>query len=138
MRTKLRNLTLSLIVGLALAGPAIAQDDAAIEGVIRQQLDAFLAGDVDAAWGYASPEIQRLFGNPENFGRMVERGYPMVWAPGDVRFGALSESDGGLWQTVIVQDAEGALHALQYQMEQVDGSWRIAGVRFAPVPQVSA
>ena len=32
----------------------------------------------------------------------------------------------------------GALHALQYQMEQIDGDWRIAGVRFAPAPQVSA
>jgi hypothetical protein len=62
----------------------------------------------------------------------------MVWAPGDVRFGALSESNGGLWQTVIVQDAEGALHALEYQMQQIDGDWRIAGVRFAPVPQVAA
>jgi len=134
----MRKWIMSLIVGLALSGPAIAQDDAEIEGVIRQQLDAFVAGDVDTAWGFASPEIQRLFGNPENFARMVERGYPMVWAPGDVRFGALSESDGGLWQTVIVQDAEGALHALEYQMEQIDGDWRIAGVRLAPAPQVSA
>lgn len=95
MRTKIRNFTYALITGLAFAGPAIAQDDAAIEGVIRQQLDAFLAGDVDTAWGYASPEIQRLFGNPENFGRMVERGYPMVWAPGDVRFGRCRKAMAG-------------------------------------------
>lgn len=81
--------------GAGVRRAAIAQDDAAIEGVIRQQLDAFLAGDVDTAWGYASPEIQRLFGNPENFGRMVERGYPMVWAPGDVRFGRCRKAMAG-------------------------------------------
>ncbi|MDF2232770.1 DUF4864 domain-containing protein [Albimonas sp. CAU 1670] len=85
-------LALGLAGGLAAPGPfapAAAQEAGAaaeIRGVIERQLEAFLAGDVDAAWGYASPGIQGLFGSVENFGRMVREGYPMVWRPAEWRF----------------------------------------------------
>ena len=134
----MRRQLLGLLAGLVLAIPAAAQDQAAIERVIRQQMDAFTAGDVTTAFDFASPGIQGLFGTPENFGRMVEEGYPEVWRPGDVRFGRLDQSDMGLWQHVFVTDGDGQIHALEYLMEEIEGRWRIAGVRRSTMPELAA
>ena len=66
-----------------LASPAVSQDmlepNPGIEDTIRGQMDAFLERDVAQAFTFASPNIQGMFGSAENFGRMVENGYPMVW-----------------------------------------------------------
>ncbi|MDU8909947.1 DUF4864 domain-containing protein [Aestuariicoccus sp. MJ-SS9] len=119
------------------AQEAVAPDPR-IEATIQSQIDAFLQDDLARAFTFASPMIQSLFGTPENFGLMVRRGYPMVWRPEDVRFGALREVDGALWQTVILRDAGGATHVLGYEMVLQDGEWRIAGVRILPQPDVAA
>lgn len=138
----MRSWTIGLIAALAMAGSAMAQDVLApvpgIEEVISRQMMAFEGDDFDEAFGFASPGIQRLFQNPDNFGEMVREGYPMVWRHGDVTFGDLRQSKGALWQRVIVTDSAGAVHALDYRMEQVDGEWRIAGVQIARMPEVSA
>ena len=57
-----------------------------IEAVIQGQLDAFSTGNVLTAWTFASPTIQLMFQHPTYFGAMVERGYPMVWQPGETTF----------------------------------------------------
>ncbi|MBV7410309.1 DUF4864 domain-containing protein [Maritimibacter sp. DP1N21-5] len=102
--------------------------DSAIEAVISNQFDAFLDEDVDKAWTYASPTIQGMFRTPENFGNMVENGYPMVWAPTSTEFLELREEAGGLWQRVQVGDMSGTVHLLDYKMVEIDGSWRIDAV----------
>jgi hypothetical protein len=130
-------LTLTL---LALPLGAMAQDTsdaAAIEAVIADQLSDFNARDVLGAWEHASPMIQGLFGNPENFGRMVERGYPMVWDNAGARFLELSEEAGLLHQRVIVEDAEGRLWVLDYEMIELPEGWRINGVMMT-VPELAA
>lgn len=132
-----------LVLCLALALPAAlpAQERGAnpdIEAVISGQMQAFRDSDIAGAFGFAAPGIQTLFRDPETFGQMVEQGYPMVWQPGDVRFGALRERAGGLWQTVIVRDGAGALHVLDYEMREVDGQWRIGGVRIVEVSSSAA
>ena len=107
-----------LVVVLSLwmaATPAFAQDSDAIEDVIGSQLQAFNNRDVSEAWQYASPNIKRLFGSSDNFGMMVQRGYPMVWDNADVRFLELRDVRGNLWQKVMVRDAQGGLHILDYQ-----------------------
>jgi hypothetical protein len=75
-------------VGLGDSGQAqeVLAPNPDIEATIQSQFDAFLDRDVGEAWQYASPNIQSLFGSAENFGRMVEQGYPMVWTPGQVEF----------------------------------------------------
>lgn len=132
----LKILTIPL-AALAIAGAALplaAQDRGAIPGIIRQQLDAFGADDVDTAWGFASPAIQELFGTPGNFGRMVAEGYPMVRDPGAIRFGGLTDDGGVPTQRVFVSDGNGVVHVLDYMMETVDGQWRIGGVRYVEKP----
>ncbi|NDR59547.1 DUF4864 domain-containing protein [Aliiruegeria sabulilitoris] len=113
-----------------LAGTAQQADPATIESVIRDQVADFAMDDWDGAFDHASPTIRRLFGTAENFGTMVRNGYPMVWRPSELRFGRLSEHTGGALQRVIVFDGTGVPHAMEYEMIQVDGTWKINGVRF--------
>ncbi|NKX43166.1 DUF4864 domain-containing protein [Roseicyclus persicicus] len=134
----------ALIAGLflALAAPVAAQEVLApnpdIEATIAGQFDAFLAEDVETAWQYASPNIQGLFRTPENFGRMVQQGYPMVWAPAEVDFIDLQTFNGLIVQRVQVIDGAGNAHYLGYQMIETEGGWRINGVQILPAPDVSA
>jgi hypothetical protein len=122
----------------AVAAPAQDAPEAPIQGVIRSQIDAFLADDFATAFTYASPNIQGIFGTPDNFGAMVRNGYPMVWRPDAVAFGELREVAGQLWQRVIVTDAAGAVHALDYQMIETGGAWQINAVQLLQAPQVGA
>ena len=109
-----------------------------IEATITGQFDAFLAEDVGAAWQFASPNIQRIFRDAQNFGRIVEQGYPMVWAPAQVDFIDLQSFGGILVQRVQVIDQAGNAHYLGYQMIQTEGGWKINGVQILPPPQVAA
>jgi hypothetical protein len=127
MRRKLVGLLLALVLALPAALPASAQE-APIEGTIRSQIEAFNADDFVGAFGFASPNIQGIFGSAENFGRMVSQGYPMVHRPSDVRMGELREVAGALWQKVYVTDAQGKGHVLDYQMIETAEGWKINAV----------
>ncbi|NDU99526.1 DUF4864 domain-containing protein [Pseudoroseicyclus tamaricis] len=131
---------LALVVAVALAGfgatPAAAEAEDEIEEVITSQLDAFNSRDVEAAWLFASPGIQAIFGGPERFGQMVEEGYPMVWTSEGARMAGQPDLGPGLWQEVWITDAAGALHALGYKMVQIDGDWRIDAVVLLPPPDL--
>ncbi len=118
------------LLALFLAGASVAQEnsEAPIQGVIRSQIDAFLADDFDTAFSFASPMIRGIFQTPDNFGRMVREGYPMVWRPSDVAFGELREEDGKLFQRVEVTDGAGQSYALDYEMIETGEGWQINGV----------
>ena len=141
-RATARTLAAALVLGLSggTAPAAFAQGagvedpgaQAALRSVIERQLQAFLAGDVETAWGFASPAIQGLFGSVENFGRMVEQGYPMVWAPSEWRFGEVAPqatpAGPRLRQSVILRDASGAVWIADYLMMPTAEGWLIDGV----------
>lgn len=133
----MRILSLAAAIWMA-ATAALAQDSDAIEDVIGSQLEAFNARDIDEAWTYASPNIKRLFGSSGNFGSMVQQGYPMVWDNAEVRFLELRDVRGALWQKVMVRDAQGSLHILDYQMVETSQGWQINGVQLLPSPDVGA
>ena len=118
-----------------LAAPLSAQERD-IEAVISDQLRAFNDRDVFDAWEYAAPNIQNIFRTPQNFGMMVQQGYPMVWSNDDVRF-LDSENLGALTRQVIrLTDTQGGFHFLEYQMIETADGWRIAGVQNIPQPDV--
>ncbi|MCE0506938.1 DUF4864 domain-containing protein [Roseivivax sp. GX 12232] len=133
---------LAPLAALWLALPAWAQDvlapEPGIEAVISKQMEAFRGGDVAGAFEYASPMIRGIFRTPEMFGRMVEQGYPMVWRPDNIDFGALRQMDGRLFQRVIVTDEGGRLHVLEYRMLETEGGWLIDGVQILPQTGVAA
>lgn len=123
---------------MMLAGSAFAQAADAIEDVIGSQLEAFNDRDIAEAWQYAAPNIQGAFGNPQNFGMMVQRGYPMVWTNRDVTFLDLQDVGSVQVQRLRLRDTTGGFHFLEYQMVQTADGWRIAGVRIIPAPDVGA
>ena len=124
----MRHLIGAILVVLAMAIPARANED--IRGVISAQIDAFQMDDFRTAFTYASPNIRRIFGTAERFGQMVQQGYPMVWRPSEVKFLSIEERQDGLWQSVLMRDAGGAPHVLEYQMIQTEqGGWLINAVR---------
>lgn len=124
----MRRLLLAVSLSAGLASGAFAQN-AEIEANISAQIQAFKADDFATAFTFASPNIQRLFGTPENFGVMVRRGYPMVWRPADVRFLELRQQGGAWWQKVMVVDGDGRVHILDYQMIRQGNGWKINGVQ---------
>jgi len=134
--TLLFALTLALPLALGAARPAEAQGDPT--AIIGAQIEAFLAGDVDTAFTYAAPGIKRLFGTPENFGRMVQQGYPMVWRPAEVRYGPAEARGAAVLQQVYITDAAGRVYTLEYTMVPAGDSWQIAGVSILEAAQVGA
>ncbi len=118
---------LCVMAGVAFA-PGVRAQEEPIRAVISAQIEAFEVDDFDTAFTFASRAIQQMFGNAQNFGAMVKNGYPMVWRPGGLKFLALEQRGGLLWQDVLVRDLEGALHILEYQMQQDGADWKINGV----------
>ncbi len=133
----MRAAVLGQVTAILLTTAAAAQDTE-IQDTIGGQLQAFTERDIGGAFGFASPTIQGLFGTPENFGTMVRNGYPMVWSHDEVRFLELREIAGVLYQKVMIRDAQGVLHILDYKMIETDRGWLIDGVSFLPGPDVGA
>lgn len=131
----MRALVLALL--LALPRPASAQEDPVTAPILRQ-MEAFRADDFATAFGFASPTIKSLFGTPENFGAMVAQGYPMVHRPGAVTLLERRTVAGLLYQRVMVTDAAGRSHLLDYQMIETAEGWQINGVSLLPAPGVGA
>jgi|TARA_R110002049_G_scaffold44333_3_gene129817 hypothetical protein len=133
----MRNGILSLFGGLilsALLSFGAAAQDAEIQSTIKQQFEAFKADDFAAAFEFATPRLQGLFQNPENFRRMVTTGYPMVMLPAEVRFLDRRAQGEAIWQKVQITDAKGFTHLLAYLMEQTDEGWRIGAVQILDAP----
>ena len=135
-------LVLALLAAAFLAqaqGTARAEEPAdSIQAVIVSQLDAFQANDLTAAFAHASPTIQSKFGTPEVFGRAVETGYPVIWRPAHHEMLALIETATGRIQLVLFQDRKGRLFEAGYEMQLIDGVWRINGVSLRALPGVGS
>ena len=132
-----------LIPGAAWADDAPANlpdaDRAAIQTAIRSQIDAFRRDDGAAAFGFASPGIQQMFGDAGTFMQMVRRGYAPVYRPGAVAFGALVEMEGKPVQRVELTAPDGTRDLALYFMErEPDGTWRIDGCMLVPSESVGA
>jgi len=123
--------TLLLLAGAAQADEVANLPDGdkqAIEQVITGRIDAFRGDDEQRAFGYASPNIQFMFGNPERFMEMVREGYQPVYRPRSMVFGDLLVVDGSLVQELAVIGPDGAPHLARYVMEhEADGTWRVDG-----------
>jgi hypothetical protein len=123
----------AFLLVLSLAWPAAAQelsdgDRAAIRDVISRQVEAFRSDDAEAAFGLASPDIQRLFGAPQIFMDMVRRAYQPVYRPRAFTFGNIVELNGQPTQRVHVVGPDGRRVNALYAMARLpDGSWRIDG-----------
>jgi Domain of unknown function (DUF4864) len=136
-----RFLALPMVLVLALGAPAVAAegealgepDRNAIRGVIEAQLKAFQADDGETAFGFASPAIQEMFGNPTRFLAMVKTGYMPVYRPREVRFQRLVLHQGEPVQPVLLVGPDLEVVTAYYAMQrQPDGTWRINGCILRP------
>ena len=123
-------LILLLAAPLASAQTAALSDEdrGAIRDVIQAQLDAFRADDGATAFSYASPGIQRYFGDPDRFMVMVKNGYRPVYDNRRAYFQETVDVNGVIAQKVLIIDGDSRSVTAVYPMErQDDGSWRIDG-----------
>lgn len=133
IRRTLVSLWFLLALGLAsnvvrAAEPPGEADSIAIRAVIDNQIAAFRRDDGEAAFSYAAPMIQRMFGTVDNFMAMVRGGYQPVYRPQNYRFGTIDVVDDLIVQKVHIIGPDGAAATAFYIMEkQPDGTWRIAG-----------
>ncbi|WP_172331625.1 DUF4864 domain-containing protein [Mangrovicoccus sp. HB161399] len=113
---------------------AMAQEDrgAAIRSVIDRQLEAFRAGDLPRAYGFVSRRIRGQLHSPQLFAQLMLTGFPMVWDPKRVTFLPLRQDGGATRQRVLIRDAGGQTHVLEYDMADAGGTWQIDGVRTLP------
>lgn len=103
-------------------------DRAAIQDVIRGQMDAFRHDDAAGAFAFASPSIQALFGDAGHFLAMVRSGYQPVYRPRSATFGQTITDQGRLVQRVEVVGPDGhSALALYFMEKEPDGTWRIDG-----------
>jgi len=144
IRQTLVSLWLLLALGLSGAGvraaePPDATDSASIRAVIDSQIAAFRRDDGEAAFGYAAPTIQRMFGTVDHFMAMVRGGYQPVYRPQTYRFGTLTVMDDVIVQKVHIVGPDGSAVTAFYIMEQQpDGTWRIAGCSLGAPEEQSA
>ena len=122
----------------ALMATSAPAQEADIQATITAQIEAFKVDDFTTAFTFAAPTIQNMFRTPENFGRMVSQGYPMVWRPAEITYLDLRRVGGAVFQDVQIVDAKGKVHLLEYRMTELNGVWKISGVRILEAPGVAA
>ena len=118
----------AVIFSLGFCGAVLAENSD-VSAAIGAQIEALEQDDFATAFTYASPSIRQIFRTPENFGTMVQRGYPMVWRPAQVEFLNQRIEAGSLVQTVQITDRKGVVHTLDYLMLETAQGWKINGVR---------
>ena len=107
-------------------------DARAIEQVLRDQLAAFARDDAKRAFAHAAPDIQRLFGNSDEFLRMVRDAYAPVYRASSIYFVKLEAIGGSVFQTVQLADSEGRVWLARFTMRrQPDKSWKVGGCELA-------
>jgi len=122
----------ALFACLLMSIPAYAGEAEikAAQDSISGQLHAFRADDNATAYGYAAPNVKRIFPTLDTFMNMVTGGYKPVHKPQSFSFGKFQEmSPTSIVQQVIIVGADGKDYEAVYTLElQPDGVWRITGV----------
>lgn len=143
--SRLKQVALAAAVLIALAGPLRAAggvssaDETAIQSVITAQVDAFRHDDGAKAYGFATPELQTMFGSAEHFMAMVRHAYQPVYRPRSYKFGDSHMVGDQIAQNVTLIGPDGLPHEALYTMEhEADGSWKIAGCQLIESPSLNS
>jgi hypothetical protein len=124
----MRVLVLLLALAFNWTAPAVADDVATAQSVIRAQEQAFSRGDAAAAYSHAAPEIKQLFPQADIFLQMVQQGYAPVYRHKSFEFGEARAAGGRIAQRVHIIDDNGEAWEAMYTLEQQpDGSLKITG-----------
>ena len=112
--------------------PAVSGDAEvkSAQGVIDGQLRAFQSDDDVGAYGFAAPNVKRIFPTLDSFMSMVTNGYAPVRKPKSYAFGKAQEmSATSIIQQVLIVGPDGKDYEAVYTLElQPDGRYLITGV----------
>ncbi|NTJ64404.1 DUF4864 domain-containing protein [Agrobacterium rhizogenes] len=118
---------------IAFAPAAYAEDPVqTAQGLIEQQIEAFLHDDAATAYSFAAPGIKALFPDKDSFFAMVKKSYQPVFHPGNYAFGKSRAIDNGavVYQEVLITGTDDKDWTAIYQItRQPDGSYKINGVQ---------
>jgi hypothetical protein len=135
-------LAIGLLIGgassLAAEDELSLEDRSAIRAVITSQLDAFKRDDAAAAFSFAAPSIQKQFGTPTEFMKMVRTGYAPVYRQRSVHFLDAVVVAGQAVQPVELVTADAVVVAFYMMERQADGNWKISGCALEESANVSA
>lgn len=109
--------------------PRADDKDAEIRDTILRQIEAFANDDREEAWAHASDGIKRRFGSSQVFIDMVRQAYPAVHSATAIEFDRRVPHRDFEIQVVKLQGPEGKRWDAYYRMVQVEGAWKVAGVR---------
>jgi hypothetical protein len=124
----MRALVLVLAFLIGSGAPALADDIATAQSVIRAQEQAFIRDDAAAAYSHAAPEIRQIFPQAGIFMQMVRQGYAPVYRHKSFEFGEARSANGRIAQRVHIVDDNGEAWEALYTLEQQpDGSLKITG-----------
>ena len=123
-------IVLVFVVSVCFSTSVFAGSKEDVQATISSQLEAFLKDDFDTAFTFASPSIRSMFRSPQNFGQMVQRGYPMVWRPQKFNFLEHRKDPAGRAQDIQIIDQSGTAHYLRYFLIETNNGWKISGVQF--------
>ncbi len=113
-------------------------DQCAIELTIRKQLDAFGRNDADSAFGFATPDIRRMFGSSDAFMQMVREHYEPVYRSSSVSFIGIDIVAGHWVETVQIVDGEGKVWRALFSMKrQPDKSWKVGGCQLVQTSAIA-
>ena len=124
-------IALAVVPGFfALSAFAGEAEIKAAQGSIDGQLKAFQAGDGEAAYSFAAPNVKRIFPTVEMFMGMVASGYQPVLKPRNYAFGKAEEmSPTSIAQQVLLVGPDGKDYEALYTLElQPDGKYLITSV----------
>ena len=118
---------------LALVSPSLAQtDDAPWQTAVTGQIEAFRAGDGEAALSFAGAGFQTQFGEkPEAFiAAIAAAGYAPIVESRSHSFGTFDRvSETSVLQVVKFVGPNQSLYEAVYQMaDEPDVGWRVQGV----------
>lgn len=135
-RNRLQGIVLSACLLLASFSHSRADDAVGLaQNVIQRQIAAFLADDGDAAYAFASPDIQKLFPDKDRFFAIVKKGYQPVYRPDNFAFGRSKVLGDGasVIQEVLISGDGGRDWIAIYELERdPDGAYKINGVQLLP------
>jgi hypothetical protein len=103
-------------------------DVLSIKTVVSKQLQAFSNDNALEAFLYASPKIQSIFENPNNFIAMVKESYPSVYRPKNINIGTVKILRGIPILHVYLVGPDGNFVTANYSMQkQPNKQWKIDG-----------
>jgi hypothetical protein len=122
--------------GLGSCGNSTRAD---IESAVVGQVEAFVAGDFDTAYSYATPDFQRAV-PLDVFRQIIRSDYPGLMQATNPTSGVCDvDEERGLAMTVMTFTTPTTTrYTLRYVLEYVDDRWRIAGASEESTPEVNA